>query len=452
MTLVITMLVSFAAATTARAETVYVKNGKQDISYLPYGEDVVLVLSGDFTLNLDEDAELMAIDCRGYSLTVIGDSILTIMNYDGPAIAGGTSSKVTIDGGTIIAESDTSDYEEYDSAGIGVGSFTVNGGEVMAASADGSGIEAKTLTIKGGTLDAESYVEGSPAIYIVGDVNIESGTIKAKADDANAVYCDGSIYISGGTVNVENSSSDGTLSAYTKVEIYGGNVKAINGANDEGTGIYSDGSIIISGGYVESEAGWTGIAAINAIKISGGKITTPSSYEISKDGEVYAVYDIKGDPATMVIYQSDEDSDDDEDGDGDENDHHSYGSSSKLIINPDALTVTFLRSGVYVPIAAGKQAQGPLGQMIFNKSMPIGWTEAFSFNITVDSNADYTFKNGILTLYIPAQYQKAGRQFAIMGIDQSGKVETFPDTDTSEATVTVNLSLSGYALDLVYKD
>ena len=63
-----------------------------------------------------------------------------------------------------------------------------------------------------------------------------------------------------------------------------------------------------------------------------------------------------------------------------------------------------------------------------------------------------SLKNGTLKLYIPTEYQKAGRQFAIIAMDKNGKTYLLTDTDTDPGTVTVNVSFEGYAMELIYKD
>lgn len=100
----------------------------------------------------------------------------------------------------------------------------------------------------------------------------------------------------------------------------------------------------------------------------------------------------------------------------------------------------------------GRQEQGPLGKMLFSQAMPAGWNEACSYNIVIGGRADFSQKNGPITIDIPQEYCKVGRTFALLGIDSSGQVLTFTDTDSNPNTITVNLNLQGYAVDLIYKD
>ena len=72
--------------------------------------------------------------------------------------------------------------------------------------------------------------------------------------------------------------------------------------------------------------------------------------------------------------------------------------------------------------------------------------------MTIDDKADYSNKKGILSVYIPILYQKAGRQFAVMAIGQGGEIYVFNDVDENPVTVTCSIDVSGYAFDLIYKD
>ncbi len=146
-------------------------------------------------------------------------------------------------------------------------------------------------------------------------------------------------------------------------------------------------------------------------------------------------------------YSDDKDHDDHDDDDDD--DHH-----DPVNWSTDSLTVRYFVDGHYATnLKSGKIQQGNAAKAIFTASKPAGWTEAFSFNLSFDDKTDYTLKNGILTLYIPSDYIKAGRQYALMGMDQGGQVHIYSDTDAQLGTVTtVPLNLQGYAMELIYKD
>ena len=58
-----------------------------------------------------------------------------------------------------------------------------------------------------------------------------------------------------------------------------------------------------------------------------------------------------------------------------------------------------------------------------------------------------------MTLFIPGEYIKAGRQFALLGMNKDRQVILFADTENNPNTVTVNLAnMDGYAFYLIYKD
>ena len=148
-----------------------------------------------------------------------------------------------------------------------------------------------------------------------------------------------------------------------------------------------------------------------------------------------------------------EDKKEDKKKDKDDDDDDNHYTRTPTVFNPDEITVIYKVNGaVATNMKAGKQAQGPLGAMLFKQATPAGWQEAFAFNMAIDGKTDYTLKNGIMTLYIPAQYIKANRQYAILALDKNGQVHVLADTDHLSNAVTVNLNLEGYAFELIYKD
>ena len=61
-------------------------------------------------------------------------------------------------------------------------------------------------------------------------------------------------------------------------------------------------------------------------------------------------------------------------------------------------------------------------------------------------------KNGTIVLPIPSQYIKSGRRFAILALDQNETGHTILDSDASNSTISVDISVAGYAFDLIYTD
>ncbi len=100
----------------------------------------------------------------------------------------------------------------------------------------------------------------------------------------------------------------------------------------------------------------------------------------------------------------------------------------------------------------GKTVQGVAAQAVFNAARPAGFLQAFTFNMAINGKVDYTLKNGVLTIIIPKEFQKAGRTFAIMALDKNGRAWVYADTDNNPNTVTATINVEGYAFALIYKD
>lgn len=139
--------------------------------------------------------------------------------------------------------------------------------------------------------------------------------------------------------------------------------------------------------------------------------------------------------------------------DKDDDDHHDHKPAS-WELNPNEkrqLVITF--TGTPASLAAGYQEQGAAAQALMKTAVPAGWTKAFSFNLLNSQRQPETnLKTGTMTLYIPSEYQKAGRQFALVILDKGGQTYLLSDMDTNPGTITVPLNYEGYAMDLLYKD
>ena len=129
-------------------------------------------------------------------------------------------------------------------------------------------------------------------------------------------------------------------------------------------------------------------------------------------------------------------------------------SDSIVVINPDAIGASYYdKAGNIVQNAKlGRQKQGPGASAMFSASTPKGWKEAFPFSMTVDGVNDSSLKDGILKIYIPGTVQKAGRVYAVLGLDKNGKIHLYQDTDARENVFSANLDLEGYAFDLIFFD
>ncbi|MDO5575136.1 MAG: DUF6273 domain-containing protein [bacterium] len=99
------------------------------------------------------------------------------------------------------------------------------------------------------------------------------------------------------------------------------------------------------------------------------------------------------------------------------------------------------------------EQQGPVCAAAFKLATPKGYKEALSLNLLLHNKAGYDSKQKTLTIYIPDEYLKSGRTFALIGIDKYGKTHYFTDTDLKADSITINIEgFEGYAFDLIYKD
>ena len=153
------------------------------------------------------------------------------------------------------------------------------------------------------------------------------------------------------------------------------------------------------------------------------------------------------DVVVKAVFEKKDDNHDDDDDEPSE-------PSKPVATNPDTIGGFFMAGGQIVQnVLIGKMKQGPVAQALFDKTGKSGgWIEAFTFNMATDGKYEYTLKNGLFTIVIPKEYRKAGRTFALMGLDKNGVVIFLNDTDTNPDTLTVNLNIEGYAFDLIYKD
>ena len=100
----------------------------------------------------------------------------------------------------------------------------------------------------------------------------------------------------------------------------------------------------------------------------------------------------------------------------------------------------------------GKQEQSDLAKALFSAAVPNGWSEAFSMSMSLNGVNEYSRKDGTIVLYVPAAFQKAGRQFAFLAMDKNGAVVMLQDLDALPNLVTVSPKIEGYAYYLIYKD
>lgn len=121
--------------------------------------------------------------------------------------------------------------------------------------------------------------------------------------------------------------------------------------------------------------------------------------------------------------------------------------------NPFALDCRYYKNGILQYNALiGRQEQSELAKAVFSSAVPLGWKEAFSMSMSLNGKNEYSLKDGTIVLRVPSEYRKTGREFAILAMDNEGKVHVLADLDKDPDTVTVVPNIRGYAYVLIYKD
>ncbi len=176
---------------------------------------------------------------------------------------------------------------------------------------------------------------------------------------------------------------------------------------------------------------------------TGEKVTDDTVY--SEDTTLVAHWDDDSDPTpTPGHFRGPRHSSDDGD---------TIDNTPAAKVNPDAIAAYYYVNGVLQTNAIiGKQEQSALATSVFKAAVPAGWNWAFPMSMSYNGKNEYSLKNGTIKLYVPAAYQKSGRQFAFLAMDKNGKVILLPDQDVLENTVTVTPNIEGYAYVLIYKD
>ena len=251
--------------------------------------DVKLILGDGYTLTLNKGIELQS----GAKLTIYrqqketGKLAATSKNDHKAAITVNEGSELTINGGTITAETYTDD-----AAGIGgdngksAGTITINNGTVTARSdMNAAGIgggkygSGGTITINDGTVTAKANDEDGAGIGggqegSGGTITINGGTVTATGTDCGAGI--------GGAGSGDNPDTTGTKAGSGTIKITDGTITAKGGTHGAGIGGGNRGDatpITIEGGTIEAKGGEyaAGIGAggdgsAEAINITGGTI------------------------------------------------------------------------------------------------------------------------------------------------------------------------------------
>ena len=263
-------------------ETVLSGSGATFIRLRGYGAPVAVTLEGLDTkpeVSSPSDACIrtggdVSVELRGTNTLTIPGSRYGINADDGSLTLGGTGT-LNIRSGHGISVCDI--------YGSGSGSFTMNGGSVDMAAAEGStramesGITADTITLNDGSI----HVLLAPSVNYHGYYTLYNDALSASKD----------IFISNGSVKVETVENIDPFintvphrALYSRdgdIVISGGSVQA------EGGELFAGGSIRISDGEVKADA----LCSEKGLTISGGKVTTkgfsmPDPIVLSGDAKV----------------------------------------------------------------------------------------------------------------------------------------------------------------------
>jgi hypothetical protein len=72
--------------------------------------------------------------------------------------------------------------------------------------------------------------------------------------------------------------------------------------------------------------------------------------------------------------------------------------------------------------------------------------------MSYDGRNTYDRKTGELSIFLPENIKRPGREFAIMCIDKDGKVYVYNNTIDSDGVFVADIDFVGYAMCLIYKD
>ena len=208
------------------------------------GGDASVELRGTNTLTIPDRR---CIDAEEGSLTLGGTGTLNIRGRSGISV--------------------------YDIYGNGSGSFTMNGGSVDMAAAEGStramesGITADTITLNDGSI----HVLLAPSVHYHGYYTLYNDALYASKD----------IFIRGGSVvteTVENTDPSINTVPHRALYSYNGDIVISGGSvQAEGGELYAEGgSIHISDGEVKADA----LCSNKGLTISGGKVTVKNGFNV----------------------------------------------------------------------------------------------------------------------------------------------------------------------------
>lgn len=260
----------YSPFTVESADNVYITLAKDTRNAFSDGSEYTLLSSEDNTDAAVFSKADLTINGSG-SLTVKGNYSHGICTKDDLIITGGTFDITSVSGGII----------GKDSVNISNGTFSINAGTNGIKSANSDDADKGDINIYGGTFSLTCGKDGIEAqknlLVQDGTFNIKTGTgsqDSAASNDSSvsskALKAEGSIVISGGTVNID--SSDDSVHSNSDVTVSGGTLNLSSGDD----GIHADANLIIKGGTVNISKSYEGLEGMT-VAISGGNICVKAS-------------------------------------------------------------------------------------------------------------------------------------------------------------------------------
>lgn len=252
----------------------------------------------DATVNISGKAE--GINVTGK--TIINSGIVTSTSEEGNGIC--VFGKFEVNGGSVRTYSLRSSSIDADSLemngglleatgkgnknGIYVdkGDAVINSGTVIASGRDGI-YTRRSICINGGEVCATSLGKG---IYASNDVTINRGAVIATGTDSG-ICADENVTVIGGDVEATATGAGASgIYAYNNVTIKGGNVTASGKSKGTYSGIAAKKKVIINDGTVTASSNYAGIVSVdsNDITVTGGSVKAIGGYDgiWSSDGKV----------------------------------------------------------------------------------------------------------------------------------------------------------------------
>lgn len=241
-------------------------------------DKVILQLSGGsrLTSTAPDKGAVYARD----DLTVNGSGSLTVVSARHGVVC---SNDLKVTDGTLTVTAEGDALRAGDTVRIGGGTLTLTAGDdgVQVDSDEGDGyfyMEGGVVTINAG-YDGIDVGTGEAVDY-TGYLQITGGTLSVTAgggsgeakgsESTKGLKCDGSVYLSGGTVSV--SSADDAVHAGGDVTVSGGTV-SLSSSDD---GVHADAAVSITDGVLTVSKSYEGLEG-ETVTIEGGTISVYAS-------------------------------------------------------------------------------------------------------------------------------------------------------------------------------